>query len=113
FLGTHADCSEVRLAGGLVVRARRRELAAGTACLLSLRPERLVLGGAASTASLQGHVVEVVYAGDTIRYWVEVQGVPGLLAKQANDGLATPLRPGDAVTVRWRSDDCKVFEGTE
>jgi spermidine/putrescine ABC transporter ATP-binding subunit len=110
FVGTRADCSEVRLASGLVVRSRRRELAPGTTCALSLRPERVVLapGGA---GSLPGRILEVVYAGDTIRYWVEAEGAARLLAKRPNDGQGPTLQPGAAVSVDWRSDDCKLFEG--
>jgi putative spermidine/putrescine transport system ATP-binding protein len=109
-LATGPDVSEVRLAGGLVVRARRRALAPGTACVLSLRPERLVLrAGTAAPAGLGGRVTEVVYAGDTIRYWVDVHGTR-LMAKRPNDGQGPALRPGDPVAIDWRSEDCKLFE---
>ena len=84
----------------------------GTACTLSLRPERIVLGpGPPGAGMLPGRVVEVVYGGDTIRYWVEVQGTARLLAKRPNDGHGPIPRAGDPVSVAWRSEDCKVFEG--
>src|SRR5262249_20091454 len=74
-LRTVREGSEVRLAGGLLVRGRRRDLAPGAACTLSLRPERVILTpGPASPGALSGPVVEVVYSGDTIRYWIEAEG---------------------------------------
>ncbi len=86
--------------------------APGATCTLSLRPERIVLAPAPAPAGgLAGRVVEAVYAGDTIRYWIETEGAPRLLAKRPNDGQGPVLRPGDPVSVAWRSEDCKVFEG--
>jgi putative spermidine/putrescine transport system ATP-binding protein len=109
-IGILDDSSEVRLADGLVVRTRRRPLAPGTACTLSLRPERVVVSAPPVSAANPGRVVDVVYAGDTIRYWVDVEGAGRLLAKRPNDGQGPPLRAGNAVSVGWRSDDCKLFE---
>ena len=112
FVRARADCSEIRLPSGLVVRSRRRELSPGTACTLSLRPERVVLGRAPQgPGALPGRVLEVVYAGDTIRYWVEAEGGARLLAKRPNDGQGPTLQPGVVVSIDWRSDDCKLFEG--
>jgi putative spermidine/putrescine transport system ATP-binding protein len=112
FVRAGADCSEIRLASGLVVRSRRRELAPGTACTLSLRPERVVLSpGPEDAGTLRGRVLEVVYGGDTIRYWVDADGAPRILAKRPNDGQGPTLRPGVVVSLDWRSDDCKLFVG--
>ena len=104
--------TEVRLDGGAVVRARRASLAAGTACTLSLRPERVVLApGPGEPGTLAGRVLEVVYAGDTIRYWAEAEGGARFLAKRPNDGQGPMLTAGTAVAIGWRSEDCKLFEG--
>ena len=110
FVRARVDGSEVRLASGLIVRARRRALAPGTACTLRLRPERVVLSLVSHDGALPGRVLEVVYAGDIIRYWVEAEGVARLLAKRPNDGHGPTLKPGSVVSVEWRSDDCKLFE---
>ncbi len=109
FVRTAADASEVRLAGGTVVRCRRAELEPGVACLLSLRPERVRLAVGDSGAGLRGRVVEVVYAGDVIRYWIEGDGAARFLVKRPNDRQGAPFRPGDEVVIGWHPDDCKVF----
>jgi putative spermidine/putrescine transport system ATP-binding protein len=112
FVQARGDCSEVRLAGGQTVRCRRRELVPGAACTLSLRPERVILGSApAAGGALRGRVVEVVYAGDTIRYWVEAEGCARLLAKRPNDGQGPALQAGAVVSIDWRCDDCKLVGG--
>ena len=109
FLKAHADRGEVRLAGGPLVPCRRADLAVGAACTLSIRPERVVLGPAGEGGILRGRVVEGIYAGEIIRYWVEAEGAGRLLAKRPNDRRAAMLEPGDAVAIGWHAEDCKVF----
>jgi putative spermidine/putrescine transport system ATP-binding protein len=114
FAGPDGDASLVRLASGVVVRGRRGDLPPGVPCTLSLRPERVVLAPAPpgpAPGTLLGRVVEVVYAGDTIRYWVEAEGGPRLLAKRPNDGHGPGLPPGAPVAIGWRSEDARLFEG--
>ena len=57
-----------------VVRARRREdLAAGTPCVLAVRPENIALGRADGN-TFTGRVVLASYLGNTLRYDVDVAG---------------------------------------
>jgi ABC-type Fe3+/spermidine/putrescine transport system ATPase subunit len=112
FLHADAERGEVRLAGGPSVPCRPADLAVGAACTLSLRPERVLLGPPGEGGILRGRVVEAIYAGEVIRYWVEAEGAGRLLAKRPNDRRAAALQPGDSVAIDWHADDCKVFRST-
>ncbi|HZS31811.1 MAG TPA: ABC transporter ATP-binding protein [Methylomirabilota bacterium] len=109
FVRAAADCSEVRLGGGPIVRCRRADLDPGVTCLLSLRPERVRLAVGGPGGGLRGRVVEVVYAGDVIRYWIDADGPARFLVKRPNDRQGAALRPGDEVEIGWHPEDCKVF----
>jgi ABC-type Fe3+/spermidine/putrescine transport system ATPase subunit len=84
---------------------------------IAVRPEWLDLCAPgqvpAGENGIAGTVRDVVYLGETMHVVVALGG--GALVRVAlrNEGqLLNPLRwrPGDAVTVAWRPEDCKVLE---
>ncbi|WP_349630615.1 ABC transporter ATP-binding protein [Bradyrhizobium sp. KB893862 SZCCT0404] len=83
--------------------------------LIMIRPHRIDLSasGAESVTSpeenaVTGTVRHVTYVGDTFQYEVATTG--GLLhVEKATSSAAEPLQPGDAVTLRWKTQDTLTF----
>src|SRR5581483_5041142 len=106
------EATEVRLPTGFVLRCRRSELPPGTACMVSIRPERLGLRRKAGPAGgTCARVVERVYAGDVVRYWVETPALGRLVVKVQNDGRGDLVEPGEAVSLSWAADDWRALGG--
>jgi putative spermidine/putrescine transport system ATP-binding protein len=84
----------------------------GSATTLSLRPERVTLGGAPSQCGnrFDAKVVELIYFGDHTRARVSVCGNDDFIVKIVNSvGQALP-RPGETVRIGWRSQDCRALD---
>jgi putative spermidine/putrescine transport system ATP-binding protein len=101
------DCT-VRLASGARIAARAIGTPApGSAVIVSLRPERIALGGAANGAvnRVPATVQELIYLGDHIRARVELDGGESCMVKLAvgqRDGAVTEGARVDAV---WHAED--------
>jgi len=67
-----------------------------------VRPERIALSPKPAKGALAGHVAEVAYFGDRVRYVVTADGRPLRVSRPAAE---TPgLRAGDACWVNWPKD---------
>ncbi len=91
-------------------------IAEGKQVRIAVRPEWLnVLSPAEVPADenhLLGRVLEVIYLGETLHVLVRVADKTVAVAVRNEGQLTRPLRikPGDAVAVAWKLDDCQVLE---
>ncbi len=80
--------------------------AAGAEAFLALRPEKLVLSGAAAAAArLKGRVSEAAYLGDRIHYQVAVEGLERPLSVSVNNlAESGGFGLGAEVGVTWSGE---------
>ncbi|MCH9780681.1 MAG: ABC transporter ATP-binding protein [Alphaproteobacteria bacterium] len=83
---------------------------AGVACLLSIRPERLVVNPDAGSCenNLAAVVKTLIYHGDHIRIVAEAASTGGELVVKSPPNIPPPA-VGENVTLGWRTSDCRAF----
>ena len=98
----------VGLGGGLMVTATATAaVQSGDRCLLSIRPERIALGGSVVCENRFDALVEgVTYLGDHLRVRLGI-GDCKLVAKIPSGNGAAGI--GGAVAVSWQPQDCQAF----
>jgi ABC-type Fe3+/spermidine/putrescine transport system ATPase subunit len=91
---------------GVVIRAARPGIAGPG--LLAIRAERLRIGGEPLPNTIEGIVVGIVYAGDTLTIAVQLADGSRLSVKRAlAEGLgAASIEPGSPVRVGWQPEAC-------
>jgi putative spermidine/putrescine transport system ATP-binding protein len=105
-----AHC-EVATADGSRLRARRIvPSAVGAETMVSVRPERLRIGGAACENRFAGRVLECVYHGDHIRVAVAGLGQDDIVVKVPNGGGQSPIAPGAELELGCQADDCRALD---
>jgi putative spermidine/putrescine transport system ATP-binding protein len=95
----------VRLADGTELSATvGADLAPGTAVVLSLRPEHVVIGAREGANVLAAQMLEVIYLGDHCKLRMRVGGSDEFVAKVP--ATAVQWKGGDALTVSWPATAC-------
>jgi putative spermidine/putrescine transport system ATP-binding protein len=86
------------------------DVADGAAAVVIVRPERVVLGQAASACAnhFQGKVADVVYHGDHLRVRLAALGSNDIVAKIANAGGPAPAL-GSEIEFGFRAEDARAF----
>ncbi len=111
--GRLADAASIRLeADGAVLRLPSRQPAgapAGTACLVSIRPEDVMLATAGDDNVLEARLRRILFHGGTHRLECERQGGGVLLADLARGGAALP-QPGCLVRLRLPQDRLRMLQ---
>jgi len=103
--------ASVELAGGLKVAAHAVKCgAAGGKTMLSIRPERVIIGDESAPNRMEGKVVELIYLGDHIRCRMEVAGTDDFIVKVANSHAHAALKVGERTTVGWATEDCRALD---
>jgi putative spermidine/putrescine transport system ATP-binding protein len=85
----------------------------GRPTMLSIRPERVLLNGAAEGAPadrLTGRVLELIYLGDHIRCRMEVAGNDDFIVKVPNTHAHAALRVGEETPIGWVTEDCRALD---
>ncbi len=96
----------VALDGGGDAPARAAPgLSPGDACLLMVRPERVVLD---APGGLPATLAEALFQGDHIRLRLALPGGAEMVARQPVGTRAVPA-PGEAVTIGWQAEDARAF----
>jgi putative spermidine/putrescine transport system ATP-binding protein len=102
----------VRLESGATVQARAGNIGSnGATTVLSIRPERVILGGEASRcenrfiATLQ----EMIYLGDQIRARLDVVGNPNFMAKTSIAHWDRRLKVGDKIDVGFPPENLRAL----
>ncbi len=78
--------------------------------MLSVRPERVLIGDASAPNSLEGKVVELIYLGDHIRCRMEVADNDQFIVKVPNSHAHAALTVGEVTPVGWETDDCRALD---
>ena len=95
----------VRLADGSEVAATTQAgLAAGDPAVLSLRPERVMIGAQDGANVFPAQLLEVIYLGDHCKLRLRVAGSEDFIAKVPAAGVA--WKGGDTLTVSWHREAC-------
>jgi len=96
--------------GSTVLAEASNGVATGDRVLVSLRPERLLLGAAAADATnrFDGRILEVIYHGDHLRVRLEALGRDDFIVKTPVLGM-DGLTPGATVAIGWREADGRAL----
>ncbi len=88
---------------------------AGTQVMMSIRPERVVLGShhEGIDNSFVGSVKECIYHGDHIRVRVSLLGQDQFILKLPNSAATGGVSVGDSVQVAWSSGDARALDIVE
>jgi len=84
--------------------------AVGDRTTLSIRPERVKLGGAKTKNTTDALVKELIYLGDHIRCRMEVHGNEDFVVKVPNAAGHKHLTKGEKTTVSWIKEDCRALD---
>jgi putative spermidine/putrescine transport system ATP-binding protein len=82
----------------------------GENTMMSIRPERVLIGDASAPNMMEGHVVELIYLGDHIRCRMEVAGNNEFIVKIANSHAHAALKVGERTSVGWVTEDCRALD---
>lgn len=84
----------------------------GEKCILSVRPEAVVLGADDRQPEnrFKGIVREVVYLGDHLRLIAEACGIDDLLIRVGRENTGE-IRVGQEITFGWLPSDCRALPG--
>lgn len=106
------DKLDLRHSSGLTFSARAPEqsVAAGTECLVCVRPTRVDVRPGSDAQGWPGKVIERVFLGDKVRFLVE-SGGETLISTVSNQGVGWVPTVGDEVSASWPSSCASVVEG--
>ena len=98
----------VRIADGTIVLATMvADLPIGSPVVLSIRPERVVIGEAGEGPNqFAARLEEVIYLGDHCKLRLGLGGSDAFIAKMANTESVPRMNRGDAINVSWRAESC-------
>jgi len=98
----------VRIGDGTEVTATMiADLPIDSPVVLSIRPERVIIGAADSGSNrFTARLEEVIYLGDHCKLRLGLGGSDAFVAKVANTADASRMSRGDAVIASWRPESC-------
>jgi putative spermidine/putrescine transport system ATP-binding protein len=103
--------ASVELAGNVRVQAVAVNCGGvGNNTMLSIRPERVLIGDDSAPNVMEGHVVELIYLGDHIRCRMEVAGTDDFIVKIANSHAHAAMRVGERTPIGWVTEDCRALD---
>ena len=82
----------------------------GEETMLSIRPERVMIGQDGAPNKLSGKVMELIYLGDHIRCRMQVAGHEDFIVKVPNSHAHAALKVGESTTVGWQHEDCRALD---
>ncbi|MEM9043308.1 MAG: ABC transporter ATP-binding protein [Pseudomonadota bacterium] len=105
------QAAKVQLENGPEVDALAVNCAgAGKPTMLSIRPERVVIGDSSVPNALEGQVLELIYLGDHIRCRMNVAGNDEFIVKVPNSNAHALLNVGEVTPIGWVTDDCRALD---
>ena len=106
----------MRIAGdSLIDGSLAAPLPAGSSVTVSLRPERVQIGGGAHRIEPDGHcrlagrLREVIYLGDHVRARVVLPGIEDFTVKRPIDEAHRLPAIGEPVELAWAPEHCRAF----
>ncbi|MGE0847223.1 MAG: ABC transporter ATP-binding protein [Flavobacteriaceae bacterium] len=102
---------EIRLNEGPVIAASSAaDLAADSPVAISLRPERIRLGGEkAKTNAFEAVVEELIYFGDHTKLRLGLDGGATLIARASQGDSFSGAEKGDKLRISWSPEHCRAF----
>jgi putative spermidine/putrescine transport system ATP-binding protein len=101
--------ARVRLACGEIIRAEAGpRLARGGAVIVSVRPERVRIGGEAAENDVAARILEVIYHGDHLRLRLSACDNDEFIVKSAVTDAAL-IEVGAAVRIGWAIAECRAL----
>ena len=82
----------------------------GNTTMLSIRPERVLIGEGEIPNAMEALVVELIYLGDHIRCRMEVAGHDDFIVKVPNSHEHAALRVGEKTPIGWVTEDCRALD---
>nr|WP_245957900.1 ABC transporter ATP-binding protein [Marinomonas piezotolerans] len=105
------DYAGVRLASGDLCQALAVNCGAvGEKTTLSIRPERVLIGEAATSNTVEAKVLEQIYLGDHVRCRMSVHGDEEFIVKVPNAPGFSHLEVGQTAQIGWSADDCRALD---
>jgi len=105
------DAATIKLDDGTVTEALAVKCGdVGNRTTLSIRPERVTVGGNKTKNSTDAKVLELIYLGDHIRCRMNVHGNEDFIVKVPNSAGHTHLQAGETTTVSWGKEDCRALD---
>jgi putative spermidine/putrescine transport system ATP-binding protein len=109
--GIEGQHAAVTLSTGQVVQSLAVNCGGvGSRTMLSIRPERVIIGDASVPNAMEGKVVELIYLGDHIRCRMEVADNSDFIVKIANSSAHAALTVGATTAIGWMTDDCRALD---
>lgn len=106
------DVAQIDIAGGFTTNALPVNCGgAGSATMLSIRPERVFVGAQGENQA-QAKVLELIYLGDHIRCRMSVAGNDEFIVKVPNSAGHQHLSVGETTTVSWQTQDCRALDAS-
>jgi len=108
----NGHCLRVRLeAGGFVSCVAAASLGPGTRAIVSVRPERILLGDAAIDCAnrFSVRIDDIAYLGDHLLVHCIAQCGPMLTVKLPNRGSTGSIGSGTTTTLGWNAQDAHAF----
>ncbi len=85
------------------------EHAGGGRATIAIRPEQVVLVGQGEPGALAGRIVQAVHLGPVMHYEVALAGGDSVKVSDQRRGPGRIWREGEAVGIRWRTEDAIVI----
>ena len=106
------DTCFVEVAGESISALNVQKEKVGSACSLSLRPERVILNPKKDECAnnFNAKIVELIYLGDHIRCRMNVCANDEFIVKVPNTQPNLTLAEGDDVKVGWHIEDCRALD---
>ena len=82
----------------------------GNRTMLSIRPERVLIGEPDMPNRMDARVVELIYLGDHIRCRMEVAGHDDFIVKVPNSARHAMLNVGETTPIGWNTEDCRALD---
>jgi putative spermidine/putrescine transport system ATP-binding protein len=103
--------ANVALSGGGEVGALAVQAGSvGEQTMLSIRPERVIVGATPAQNALPGKVLELIYLGDHIRCRMSVAGHDDFIVKVPNSTAHPVLKVGEETFIGWNIEDCRALD---
>ncbi len=100
-LSTEGGVANIRLAAGPVVAARDAGCGpAGSACVVTIRPERIAVAEVAGERAIAARLTEAIFLGDHVRLRFAVGDAEVTVKRPAAAGFGA-LQPGDMAALAW------------
>lgn len=107
------DIARIRIAGGVVVEARCvDDIPDGSACVLTIRPDRIAVAAIAASemgdGAIPAHLIESLFEGDhtRLRFALGEVGTAELIASRP---ASLPEPRGDAISLAWQPHHAHAF----